>query len=200
MKDPYAVLGLTKTAADADIKAAFRKLTRKLHPGNTKAEEGFKDISVANDLLGDPEKRRHFDAGEIDASGAEVHVRQFYRNNAQQPGSGYQPGARTDAPDMDDIFADFLRSGGQSRAPGQMRGADPRYSLQVRFLDAALGAKLPITLPEGGSLTVMLPAGCEDGQILRLRAKGGPGHGDGPTRGCAGHDQRGPAPSVQPEG
>ena len=189
MKDPYAALGLTKTATDAEIKAAFRKLTRKLHPdlhpGDAKAEEAFKEISVANDLLGDPEKRRRFDAGEIDASGAEMPARQFYRDYAQQPGNGYRPGGRsggrTDAPDMDDIFAEFLRGAGQSRAQGQMRGADARYSLQVRFLDAARGAKLPIALPEGGSLTVTLPAGCEDGQTLRLRGKGGSGYGDGPA-------------------
>ena len=185
MKDPYAALGLKKSATDAEIKAAFRKLTRKLHPdlhpGDAKAEEAFKDITVANDLLGDPEKRRRFDAGEIDASGAEVPPRQFYRDYAQQPGSGYRPGGRMDAPDMDDIFADFLRSSGGSQARGQMRGADARYSLQVRFLDAARGAKLPITLPDGGTLTVTLPAGCEDGQTLRLRGKGGPGYGDAPA-------------------
>ena len=189
MKDPYAALGLKKTATDAEIKAAFRKLTRKLHPdlhpGDAKAEEAFKNISVANDLLGDPEKRRRFDAGEIDASGAEVPARQFYRDYAQQPGSGYRPGGRADAPDMDDIFADFLRAGGGARAQGQARaerrGADARYSLQVRFLDAARGAKLPITLPDGGSLTVTLPAGCVDGQTLRLRGKGGPGYGDAPA-------------------
>ena len=185
MKDPYASLGLKKTATDAEIKAAFRKLTRKLHPdlhpGDAKAEEAFKEISVANDLLGDPEKRRRFDAGEIDASGAEVPARQFYRDYAQQPGTGYRPNARAEAPDMDDFFADFMRSGGQSRAQGQMRGADARYSLQVRFLDAARGAKLPITLPDGSTLTVTLPAGCEDGQTLRLRGKGGAGHGDAPA-------------------
>ena len=193
MKDPYAALGLKKSATDAEIKAAFRKLTRKLHPdlhpGDAKAEEAFKDITVANDLLGDPEKRRRFDAGEIDASGAEVPPRQFYRDYAQQPGSGYRPGGgsggRTDAPDMDDIFADFLRAGGGARAQGQaradMRGADARYSLQVRFLDAARGAKLPITSPDGSTLTVTLPAGCEDGQTLRLRGKGGSGYGDAPA-------------------
>ena len=189
MKDPYSALGLTKTATDAEIKSAFRKLTRKLHPdlhpGDAKAEEAFKEISVANDLLGDPEKRRRFDAGEIDASGAEVTERQFYRDYAQQPGTGYRPGGRpgdrAEAPDMDDFFADFLRGGGGARAQGQMRGADARYSLQVRFLDAARGAKLPITLPTGGSLTVTLPPGCEDGQTLRLRGKGGQGYGDGPA-------------------
>ena len=123
MKDPYASLGLKKTATDAEIKAAFRKLTRKLHPdlhpGDAKAEEAFKEISVANDLLGDPEKRRRFDAGEIDASGAEVPARQFYRDYAQQPGTGYRPNARAEAPDMDDFFADFMRSGGCSWPPSR---------------------------------------------------------------------------------
>ena len=192
MKDPYAALGLTKAATDAEIKSAFRKLTRKLHPdlhpGDAKAEDAFKEISVANDLLGDPDKRRRFDAGEIDAAGVEVPPRQFYRDYAQQPGTGYRPGARADTPDMDDFFADFLRSAGgrnsRGAAQGQMHGADAHYALQVGFLDAARGAKLPITLPDGGALTVTLPAGCVDGQTLRLRGKGAPGFGDAPAGGA----------------
>mgnify|MGYP003353355289 FL=1 len=73
MKDPYQILGVAPSASQAEIKKAYLKLAKKLHPdlnpGDKHAEERFKEVSSANDLLGDPEKRRRFDAGEIDASG-----------------------------------------------------------------------------------------------------------------------------------
>jgi curved DNA-binding protein CbpA len=82
MKDPYETLGVTRSATDKEVKDAFKKLARKfhpdLHPGDKAAEEKFKDISAANDLLKDKEKRRRFDAGEIDASAAEKSQERFY--------------------------------------------------------------------------------------------------------------------------
>ena len=84
MTDPYETLGVDRSASDKEIKAAFKKLARKfhpdLHPGDKEAEARFKDISAANDLLKDADKRRKFDAGEIDASGAERPQQQFYRD------------------------------------------------------------------------------------------------------------------------
>ena len=86
MSDPYSVLGVPKTASDDDIRKAFRKLAKKHHPdlnpGDKAAEAKFKEISQANDILSDAEKRRRFDAGEIDATGQEMPPRGFYRDQA----------------------------------------------------------------------------------------------------------------------
>ena len=185
MRDPYEILGVAKTATADDIRKAYRKLAKKLHPdlnpGDKRAEEQFKEVAAANDLLSDPDKRRRFDAGEIDASGAEKappHAR-YYRDYAGEAGHPYEGhGAYGDFAQGDDMFAELLR-----RAAEQARrrpGADLHYELQVEFLDAVNGATRTITLPQGGTLNVTIPAGVDDGQILRLRGKGAPSPGEGP--------------------
>ena len=92
MKDPYETLGVARSATDEEIKSAFKKLARKyhpdLHPDDKAAETRFKEISAANDLLKDKEKRRRFDAGEIDATGAERPPQHFYRDFADGPAYG----------------------------------------------------------------------------------------------------------------
>ena len=184
MRDPYEILGVAKTATADDIRKAYRKLAKKLHPdlnpGDKRAEEQFKEVAAANDLLSDPDKRRRFDAGEIDASGAEKAPpnARYYRDYAGETGHPYEGrGAYGDFAQGDDMFAELLR-----RAAEQARrrpGADLHYELQVEFLDAANGATRTITLPGGGTLQVTIPGGVEDGQILRLRGKGAPSPGEG---------------------
>ena len=184
MKDPYQILGVAPTASAEEIRNAYRKLAKKLHPdlnpGNKHAEDQFKEVAAANDLLSDPEKRRRYDAGEIDASGAEKAPHpKYYRDYAGASGahpyesqSGY-----ADFAGADDLFAELLRRGAEQarRAPG----ADLHYGLAIGFLDAVNGAKKVITLPHGGTLHVTIPPGIEDGQILRLRGKGAPSRGEG---------------------
>jgi DnaJ-class molecular chaperone len=185
MKDPYETLGVAKTASADEIRKAYRKLAKKLHPdlnpGDKQAEERFKEVAGANDLLSDPEKRRRYDAGEIDASGAEKappHAR-YYRDYAAEGGHPYEAqGAYGDFAQGDDLFADLLR-----RAAEQARrrpGADLHYELPIDFLDAVNGASKTITLPQGGTLNVTIPPGVEDGQTLRLRGKGAASQGEGP--------------------
>ena len=188
MKDPYETLGVNRSATEQEIKNAFKKLARKfhpdLHPDDKEAEARFKDISAANDLLKDKEKRRRFDAGEIDASGAERPQQRFYRDFADGP--AYASHAAQDGFANNEELEEFLArafAGGGSRSQGtfRMRGQDVSYVLPVGFLEVANGAVRTIMLPEGKTLEVTIPEGAEDRQMLRLKEQGMPGFGGAPA-------------------
>ena len=172
--DPYAALGLTKAAKAAEIKTAYRKLVRTSHPDDAGAEARFKDVTAAHDLLKDPETRARFDAGEIDATGAERPPRTYYRDHADAAGPGFDQGRGFE--DFDDpsvIFAHILRQWGRWGDAGFAQpGPDQCYTLEVPFLDAVLGARTRITVPEGDTLDVQIPKGMLDGQTVRLRGQG----------------------------
>ena len=190
--DPYKVLGVKKTSTQDEIKKAYRKLAKKLHPdlhpGDAGKEAEFQAVTAANDLLSDPEKRKRFDAGEIDASGQERQERQFYHQHAcQDAGRRYDP--ETDMGDFgneSDLFAELFRrrqtrGGRDYRQEFQARGPDVRYHIEVDFIDAARGCKPSVTMPDGKGIEIAIPPGINDGQTLRLRGKGGPGLGQGPA-------------------
>ena len=191
MDDPYVTLGVAKTATADEIKKAYRQLVKVSHPDlnpdDAGAEARFKSISAAYDLLKDPATRARFDAGEIDASGAERPERRYYRDFAEAPGSAYQrQGGFPPGVDPADIFAEILRRRGGGGSGGfrdegfSLAGQDLHYSLEVPFLDAVRGSRTRITLPDGGAIEVQIPQGSADGRRLRLRGKGGVGLGDGP--------------------
>ena len=183
MKDPYETLGVQRTADEAAIRAAYRKLAKKHHPdvnpGKPDAAVRFGEISAANELLSDKEKRARYDRGEIDAEGHEVQPqRQYYRDTPGQERYD-QPAGGFSQEDLEAFLAQaFGRSGQRSDwgATGRpMHGRDMQYSLPVSFVDAASGTTSRLALPDGKTLDVRIPAGTEDGHILRLRGQGGPG-------------------------
>ncbi len=195
MKDPYEILGVQKTDSANAIRAAYRKLAKKHHPdlnpGNAEAEERFKEISAAYELLSDADKRARYDHGEIDAAGNEVPPqRPFYRDYADAAGQHhYRAQTGFDAEDLEDILAQaFAGRGAGGHAGGARggahftaRGTDAHYTLTVGFLDAANGTLRRISLPEGKTLDVRIPPGVRDGQVLRLKGHGMPGFGGGPA-------------------
>ena len=184
--DPYTTLGVKNDATQDEIQKAYRRLAKKLHPdlnpGNKVAEEKFKEITAAYDLLSDPVKRARFDRGEVDASGTERPRQQYYRDFADQDGwSAYTNNAGFadfgDYAGAEDILSEIF--GREGRAGRRRRGQDVRYHLALSFLDAVNGGKQSIVLPDGTTLDVNIPPGTRDGQILRLKGKGRPAAGDG---------------------
>jgi len=193
VETPYEVLGVKPNASADEIRKAYRKLAKQFHPdlnpGKPAAEARFKAVSAAHELLSDPEKRARYDRGEIDESGAE-RPRYSYRPHAEgAQGWKYQPEGEMDIGDLDDLFAMFGRGGGAGGARGggrqagegfSMPGPDRHYSLTIGFVEAATGGKERLSLSPEEWLDVTIPPGIEQGQVLRLKGKGGPGFGGGP--------------------
>ncbi|MEA3057643.1 MAG: hypothetical protein QOF34_458, partial [Sphingomonadales bacterium] len=188
MKDPYETLGVQRTADEAAIRAAYRKLAKKHHPDvnpdKPDAAARFGEISSAYDLLSDKDKRARFDRGEIDAEGHEVHQqRQYYRDTPGQ--ERYEPAGGFSQEDLEAFFAQQFGGAGRRSdwgATGRVRpGRDMQYSLTVSFVDAASGTTRRLALPDGKTLDVRIPPGTEDGHVLRLRGQGGPGFNGAPA-------------------
>ena len=186
MADPYSTLGVARGATDAEIKSAYRKLAKELHPDknrdNPKAAEKFSAATNAYDLLSDKDKRARFDRGEIDADGNPTAPFGFGGGG----GGGFrgQPGGfETGGADFGDIFEGLFggagrrAGGGFGRQAPQPRGANVAYRMAVQFADAAILAPQRITLQDGKTIDLKLPAGVESGTQMRLSGKGQQGPG-----------------------
>ncbi len=222
MADPYATLGVSKSASEKDIKSAYRKLAKELHPDrnkdNPKASERFSEATRAYDLLSDSTKRAQYDRGEIDAEGNPANPFAGMGRGGGFGGGGYGGGSfrpedlrgqnpfggaggfggEADGVDLGDLFEGLFGGGGarsarggmggagfsgqQRRPPPPQKGGDIAYKLRVPFVDAATRKDQRITLADGKTIDLKLPAGLEDGTQMRLKGKGqqGPGGaGDG---------------------
>ncbi|MBR0672188.1 DnaJ domain-containing protein [Roseomonas soli] len=190
-EDPYDVLGVKRDASQDAIRKAYRALARKLHPdlnpGDKAAEDKFKAVSAANDILGDPEKRGRFDRGEIDAAGQERPPEpppHYYRDHAGGAGAYQTDAGFADMVDEDELLGALFGRGGRRRGGGaqfRMQGGDIHARLDIEFLDAVNGGTKRVTLPDGSTVDVTIPPGTREGQVLRLRGKGSPGLGGGPA-------------------
>ncbi|PZU57380.1 MAG: molecular chaperone DnaJ [Sphingobium sp.] len=201
MADPYSILGVSRGASEAEIKKAYRGLAKTHHPDrnkdNPKAADKFAEITRAYDLLTDKDKRARFDRGEIDGDGNPTNPfgagfggggGGFGGNRGGAQGGGFE--FSSEGGDFGDIFeglfgggrrggggfAGFGRGGGGRAAP-QAKGANTTYRLSVGFVDAATLAPQRITLQDGKTIDLKLPAGVESGTQMRLSGKGQPGPG-----------------------
>lgn len=201
MANPYTLLGVPQSASQSEIKSAYRKLARKMHPDlnpdDPKAEERFKEITVAYDILSDEKKRKRFDNGEIDETGKERPGfgfqggrGPFYGTNGFNGTGGFEnfnfnfgTGTKANGKKRSgfDFFSDIFGNGaedifsGTAKNRAQTKGNDAKYDLNVSFLEAALGHTKEIRLPSGKALKVQIPAGAVDKMTLRLKGQGNAG-------------------------
>jgi curved DNA-binding protein len=195
-KDLYEVLGVARDADAEAIRTAYRKLARQHHPdvnpGDTHAEERFKEVSEAYAVLSDAEKRRNYDEfGDVALeSGFDAEAARRVRESfGARFGGGPGPGARFDSEafefgDLDDLLGRAFAGRGRGAPPFPLRGADMEASLELEFLEAARGGERPLVLPRPGgapeTVTVRIPAGVGEGGRIRIPGKGAPGRGGGP--------------------
>jgi len=197
-RDPYQELGVSRTATTDEIRKAFRKLAKQFHPdtnpGNKAAEERFKQVSAAFDILGDATKKKKFDAGEIDADGRET-MRGFGGAGGSPFGAGgfnrggfQSRGGGADGPEIDlgDLFGDILGrgarggggfGGGAGGGGFSPRGADIKARLDIDLEEAIRGGKKRVAFSDGRTIDVTIPVGAQEGQTLRLKGQGSPGRG-----------------------
>lgn len=188
-KNPYDILGVTRSASADDIRRAYKRKAKEthpdLHPDDAAKAETFKAASAAYEILSDPDKRGKFDRGEIDADGnprgfeqAQGYGRGPAYGRGPGPGFGGDPGfggySRPQGGAQDDVFEDILSGmfGGGRRRPGPKKGSDMRYRVEISFEDSVLGARREMTMADGRILNITIPAGIDTGQSLRLKSQG----------------------------
>jgi len=205
MRDPYEILGVSKGASEAEIKSAYRRMAKKLHPDankhDPKAASRFSELNAAYEIAGDADKRKAFDRGEIDAEGKPRF--QGFEGMGRQPGGGFEtftwgsdgahaaggPAGARGFGGFEDILKDVFgaRGAGRGRAGGNVHfepedfgaapGRDISAALSITLAEAAKGVKKRVQLPTGKEVEVKIPAGLDEGQQIRLKGQGLPGPG-----------------------
>ena len=179
MRNPYSVLGINKTATAAEIKAAYRKIARKYHPDHNQGDafsvQKFRDVTQAYHLLNNKIKRTQFDQGEIDSEGRKASPTPRHRPT---PFSNRPP--ESPKKEKSRIFSDLFNGRKKKNQNGatQKSDQDPHYECRLNIIEAARGAKKRITTTAGKTLELNIPAGAQNGQVLRLRGQGRRGYGD----------------------
>ncbi|MBI1265416.1 MAG: DnaJ domain-containing protein [Alphaproteobacteria bacterium] len=189
MRDPYTILGVPRSASADEIRRAYRKLAKELHPdarpGDATAEDRFKQVTQAFKLLSNAETRAKFDRGEIDAEGRERAPFHYRSHPDAPPGQRGPAGRFEDISDLfSDLFAERARASGQGAGAGARRnapGPDMRGDIVVSFEESVLGARKRVSLQGARAIEIVVPAGVEDGQVLRLRGQGAPSPYGGPS-------------------
>jgi DnaJ-class molecular chaperone len=193
--DPYSVLGVSPTATQQEIRNAYRKLAKSLHPdlnpGNKQAEQRFKDVAAAYELIGDEKKRKAYEDAKAQRAAEEEAMRArqsadarhfYYETQGPEFASGYSQGFS-----FEDLFGDSFRgrarggarAGARSQS-GPVPGEDEYYRMDVELGDVIKGAQRDLTLPNGKHIRVKIPAGVAEGMKLRFAGQGGPGIQGGP--------------------
>lgn len=194
MRDPYTVLGVSRTAKPEEIKSTFRKLAKKYHPDHNKddpkAKELFAEINQAYEIVGDKKRRGQFDRGEIDAEGKPAF--QGFQQGGRGPFNDFTGGFSSRGDDrranfrttggfnVDETFFEDLFGrdaagfgfGGGSRSQGRRQGTDITASISISLEQAVGAEKVEVIFPDGKRLKVKLPAFVEDGQTIRLKGQG----------------------------
>ncbi|MES3018036.1 MAG: J domain-containing protein [Bacteroidota bacterium] len=185
--DYYQALGITKSASDKDIKAAYRKMARKYHPdvnpNDKDAQKKFQDINEANEVLSDPEKRKKYDQFGKDwkhadqfQAGQQSQQRQQQSRGQQDFGGGF--GGGFGGEDYSDFFSSMFGRGKQRQA--NFKGQDFNAELRLNLRDVYTSEKQTLTV-NGKNLRLTIPAGIENGQTIKIKGHGGPGTNGGPA-------------------
>ena len=178
--DYYKILEIEKSATEADIKKAYRKLARKLHPdlnpNDKEAHKKFQAINEANEVLSDPEKRKKYDLYGKDWQ----HAEQFQQQRQQRPpNQGGQQFSGNDEKDFSSFF-DSMFGGGERSRQTKYRGQDYNAELTLSLIDAMETHQQTLTV-NGKNIRITIPAGIENGQVIKLKGYGAAGANGGPA-------------------